>query len=76
MRNEEIIFYKRATDFFLTYCLVDENALTYDEVLPKQLIQDCAKLLIENNIFTIKDMKKTALKNHLIILPDWVFDKI
>lgn len=76
MNYNELSFYKRATDFFLTYCLVDENSLTYDEVLPKQLMQDCAKLLIENGVFTIEGMKKEALKSHWIILPEWVFDTI
>ena len=77
MKQDELYFYQQITHFFSMYAEFEKEAYNSDGTLTKEAIQETARLLIENRIYWGDNhMKIDALNNFLIILPDWVFDKV
>lgn len=75
---EDNNFNRKIHNFFAEY-VICTNPVCLDEnrMLKDVTVQIAAKLLIDECYFTsIKAIKKQALKDYNIILPNWVFEKV
>lgn len=75
---EDNNFNRKIHNFFAEYVnFINSACLDENRMLKDVTVQIAAKLLIEECCFaSIQDIKKQALKDYNIILPNWVFEKV
>lgn len=74
---EDNNFNRKIHNFFAEYIICNPVAVDDNRMLKDVAVQEAAKLLIDECYFTsIKAIKKKALKDYNIILPNWVFEKV
>lgn len=77
MKYSEYRHYQKVSNFFEQFVNAEPQARCSDGFLNKPAIQKAAELLIERGYFRDKTaMKKQALQQFSIILPEWVFNQI
>ncbi len=77
MKYSEYRHYQKVSYFFEQFVNAEPQARCSDGFLNKPAIQEAAELLIERGYFRDKmAMKKQALQQFSIILPEWVFNQI
>lgn len=77
MTPKEYRHYQKISYFFEQYVNAEPQARLPDNRLNISAIQEAAELLIERGYFRDKTaMKKQALQQFSIILPEWVFNQI
>lgn len=77
MKYSEYRHYQKVSYFFEQYVNAEPQARLPDNRLNISAIQEAAELLIERGYFRDKTaMKKQALQQFSIILPEWVFNQI
>ncbi len=64
------MFFERLTDFLEEWLPIPKEMKNKDGLICDDwAIKTCISYLIESKVFTIEEMRKEALKSHLIILP-------
>lgn len=75
-RSGNMAFYEdRVIDFFGEYVTFDRSGLDRFGRPTCDAITDAVNLLLKENIFTSKSaLRRQALKDYSIILPEWMFE--
>lgn len=73
--NLNQVFKKKLTDFFGQYIEEKEDFISVNGTIPIVIIQDIVKLLFDKYVFiSIRDIRKTALRECGVFLPDYLFE--
>lgn len=68
---------KKATEFVKEYInILNPKALNKDGTLTNPFLQSAVKMLVEEQVFTVKEIKQELLRKYRVILPEWVFEGV
>ena len=68
------MFFERLTAFLDEWLNIPQDMRNKDGIIENEtVIKSCIEMLIKNKVFTMEEMRKEALKSHLIILPYYYF---
>lgn len=68
------MFFERLTAFLDEWLKIPQDMRNKDGIIENEtVIKSCTEILIEKKVFTMEEMRKEALKRHLIILPYYYF---
>lgn len=68
---------KKVTEFVKEYInILDTRALHKDGTLTNPALQSAVKMLVEEQVFTVEEIKQELLRKYRVILPEWVFEGV
>lgn len=77
MKKDELYFYQQLTNFLTSYINFPKEDYTPNGLLTYTAISLGVRFLIEEGVFLGSgDMRKAAIRECNIILPDWAFEKL